>query len=68
MKEIDVRGYSCPEPVIRTMNAVKEGNNELEILVDTNVSKENVSRYLKENSYTVDVVEGGDHYKIIGKK
>lgn len=68
MKEIDVRGYSCPEPVIRTMNAVKEGNNELEILVDTNVSKENVSRYLKENSYTVDVVEGRDHYKIIGKK
>ncbi|WP_425538330.1 sulfurtransferase TusA family protein [Microaceticoccus formicicus] len=68
MKEIDVRGYSCPEPVIRTMNAVKEGNAELEILVDTNVSKENVSRYLKENGYNVDVKETGDYYTIIGKK
>ena len=42
MERLDVTGYSCPEPVIRTEKLVKEGKTEFEVLVDTNVSKENV--------------------------
>lgn len=57
MKEIDARGFSCPEPVIRTEKAVRAGETEFEVLVDTNVSKENVCRYLEDNGYTVQASE-----------
>lgn len=45
MKVVDTRGLSCPEPVILTKNAADSGEKELEVLVDTNVSKENVTRF-----------------------
>jgi tRNA 2-thiouridine synthesizing protein A len=45
MNEVDARGLSCPHPVMLTMNAIKNvGSGEIIILVDTEVSRENVSR------------------------
>ncbi len=67
MKKIDVRGLSCPEPVLQTMTAVNAGHKEIEVTVDTSVSKENVSRFLADKGYTVTVVEDGD-FIITGKK
>lgn len=67
MKKIDVKGLSCPEPVLQTMTAVNEGHNEIEVTVDTSVSKENVSRFLADKGYTVNIVEDGDII-ITGKK
>jgi TusA-related sulfurtransferase len=43
-RQIDARGLSCPQPVILLTRAVEEGNTDLEILVDNEVSKENVLR------------------------
>jgi TusA-related sulfurtransferase len=42
---IDARGLSCPQPVLLTiekLTAVKQG--EVTVLVDTDTSRENVSR------------------------
>lgn len=68
MKTVDARGFSCPEPVIMTKNACDAGEKEMEVLVDTNVSKENVERYLTCAGYSVTISEDGDGFKLVAKK
>ena len=46
MITIDCRGLSCPEPVMLTKKALKE-NNEINVLVDSRVPVENISRYAR---------------------
>jgi tRNA 2-thiouridine synthesizing protein A len=42
---VDARGLSCPQPVILTLNKIRElGKGQIEVLVDTDTSKENVAR------------------------
>ena len=42
---VDARGLSCPQPVMMTLQGINtSGENSLLILVDTETSKENVSR------------------------
>ena len=43
MTEVDVRGYSCPIPVVKVKKAMDENPKEvLTVLIETEVSKENV--------------------------
>ena len=67
---VDARGLSCPQPVIMTVNAIKEkGQDELIVLVDTDTAKENISRAAKAQGWSVLSIETDDGgYKIkIGK-
>ncbi len=42
---VDARGLSCPQPVIMTLDEIKKGSDkEIIVLVDTDTSKENVTR------------------------
>ncbi|MBF7096290.1 sulfurtransferase TusA family protein [Alkalibacter mobilis] len=71
MKEIiDASGLSCPQPVIRTLNAIKKTQeNELTIIVDTETSKENISRAAQAQGWKVDdVVFEDDQYRILIRK
>jgi TusA-related sulfurtransferase len=43
-KQIDARGLSCPQPVVLVDQAITGGNTELEVIVDNEVARENVSR------------------------
>ncbi len=63
---IDARGLSCPQPVIMTMNKMKElGSGEIEIIVDTDASKENVSRAAASKGWKVgDIRVEGIEYHI----
>lgn len=45
--KVDARGISCPGPVLMVKKALEENKESLEILVDNNVAKENVSRFVK---------------------
>jgi TusA-related sulfurtransferase len=66
---VDARGLSCPEPVLLTLEAIKKvQKGELEILVDTETSKENVIRAAKSMGWEVVQVEEGEFYKIKIKK
>lgn len=56
MTKVDVRGYSCPEPVIMAQNAVKEGT-PVEILVDNMTPVKNISRFAANNNLTMEYVE-----------
>ncbi|MBW2561871.1 MAG: sulfurtransferase TusA family protein [Deltaproteobacteria bacterium] len=64
--KIDARGLSCPQPVLMTIDTIKgEKMGEVEILVDTETSKENVSRAAANQGWEVaDVAEEGDEYRI----
>ena len=54
MKTIDARGISCPEPVIRTKNALALGENAYTVMVDNVTAKENVSRFALHQGYQVE--------------
>jgi tRNA 2-thiouridine synthesizing protein A len=63
---VDARGLSCPQPVLMTMDEIKKvSKGEIEILVDTDTSKENVSRAAQSRGWTVrDVKEEGEGYRV----
>lgn len=67
---IDARGLSCPQPVLMTLDRIKkQGNGEIEILVDTDTSKENVSRAAGSRQWQViDILEEGEGYRVKIKK
>ncbi|HEY94724.1 MAG TPA: SirA family protein [Dehalococcoidia bacterium] len=68
MIEIDVRGYSCPIPVVNTKKAIKENpGKELIVLVESAVSRENVTRLAQSEGYTAQVEETDDGYKLVLK-
>jgi TusA-related sulfurtransferase len=60
-KRIDARGLSCPQPVVLVDKAVANGNTDLEILVDNEVARENVSRLAVRRGLKTDIrLDGTD--------
>lgn len=68
MKTVDARGLSCPEPVVLTRNALRDGATELEVLVSDFAPKENVTRFATNQGYSVDVAETGDGWRLTIRK
>jgi TusA-related sulfurtransferase len=62
--KIDARGLSCPQPVVLTQKAIKDGKTEFQVVVDSAVSKENVIRCVERNKMTASVSEEGDTFTI----
>lgn len=66
---VDARGLSCPQPVIQTSKKIKEmGKGVFEVLVDTETSKENVSRLAQQSGWHVEVKRVDDDYCLVLKK
>lgn len=66
--QVDARGLSCPQPVVLTQKAIKDGKSSFEVLVSNAVSKENVLRCVQNNKMKAEVVEEGEDFKIIVSK
>ena len=66
--KIDARGLSCPEPVLLTKQAIDQGETDIEISVDTNISMENVKRNFENNGLTVTAEEVEDYFIVKGNK
>ena len=65
MVEVDVRGFSCPVPVVRTKKAMEQNPKDvLTVFVETAVSKENVSRLAESQGYSVKVEEVSGEYRL----
>jgi TusA-related sulfurtransferase len=67
---VDARGLSCPQPVMETLEAIKRlGSGSLEVMVDTDTSKENVSRAARSHGWEVSAVaeEGGGYRLTLAK-
>jgi tRNA 2-thiouridine synthesizing protein A len=59
---VDARGYSCPQPVMMTRQALKKGKFPIKVLVETVTSRENVRRAAESAGYKVRVNEQGDEF------
>jgi tRNA 2-thiouridine synthesizing protein A len=67
--KIDARGLSCPQPVILTHKKIEEmAKGMIEVLVDTETSRENVSRLAQRAGWTVEARKEGDDYRLIMNK
>jgi tRNA 2-thiouridine synthesizing protein A len=65
MVEVDVRGFSCPIPVVWTKNAMEQNPGEmLIVMVEVEVSKENVSRLAESRGYSIKVEEVSGEYRL----
>ena len=65
MEQLDCRGLACPQPVMRTRDALAAGTNALEVLVDNEPARENVRRFLEGRGFTVAASqEGPDCWRI----
>ena len=67
--KIDARGLSCPQPVILTNRKIEEmGKGVFEILVDTDTSRENISRLAQQTGWVVEVKEVDTDYCLVLRK
>ena len=67
---VDVRGLSCPIPVLKVQEEIKKNNPEtLEVLLDNDTAKGNVARLAHKLGYEVEVMELEDEeYRLTLKK
>ena len=66
MVEVDVRGFSCPIPVVRTKKAMEQNPREiLIVMVEAEVSKENVSRLAESQGYSVTAEAVSGEYRLM---
>lgn len=56
---VDARGLSCPQPVVLVDRAIAQGNTELEVLVDNEVARENVSRLINRRGLKANISHNG---------
>ncbi len=60
MIEVDVKGLSCPIPVVKTKKVMEENPKAtISVLINSNVAKENVTRLAESKKYSVKVEEAG---------
>ncbi len=64
---VDARGLSCPQPVLDTLTKMTSmGSGRLEVIVDTDAARENVSRAAMGKGWQVEsIAEDGDEYHIM---
>jgi selenium metabolism protein YedF len=70
MKVIDVRGKKCPMPLVETKKALKESEKDelIKVVLDSENSVKNVTRYLKDNSIQVSQQQSGSTFEILFRK
>jgi selenium metabolism protein YedF len=65
VKELDCRKQACPQPIIDTKKALEAGNDELRVVVDSIVSRDNVRRFASSQGHKVEIEDvGGGLYHL----
>ena len=71
MKEIDARGLPCPQPVIKTKEALDEigPGEKIKVLIDSEVSLQNIQKFLSAQGHKLLSVEkmGSEYHLLIEK-
>ena len=66
---IDARGLACPAPVLMVKEAVEKDHlDAVEVLVDNEAARENVSRYLGYQRFSVSTMPEGNDFKISARR
>jgi tRNA 2-thiouridine synthesizing protein A len=65
MTEVDVRGLSCPIPVVKTKKAMDDNPEDvITVLIETVTSKENVTRLASSRGYSVKAEDVSGEYRL----
>lgn len=64
MKTVDARGLSCPEPLMLTAQALKNGNEAVKVLVTEPHQKQNVEKYAKSQGKNATSVQTEDGFEV----
>jgi len=64
MDIVDARGLLCPEPVVLTQRAIKNGTTALTVLVNAVAARENVTRFAASRGYAVSLSEQNGEFKL----
>ena len=67
---VDAGGLSCPQPVLMTLNKIKEvKKGEILVMVDTDTSRENVSRAAESQGWEIaDIQQKETGYQLTIRK
>ena len=65
MRIVDARGLSCPEPVMLTEDALKEGKGPIKVLVTEPHQKTNVEKYAKDHGKKSTAVEKDGYFEVV---
>ncbi len=70
MKIVDAKGQLCPKPIIMTKKALAEiaDNETLEVLIDNEISLNNVVRFLTDNGFHPEVKTEGNVFHLLVSK
>lgn len=68
MEKVDARGMFCPQPVLMAKKAIERSSEGIDILVDNNTAKNNVTRFLKNQGYKLEYKNEGEDILIIARK
>jgi tRNA 2-thiouridine synthesizing protein A len=69
-EDIDARGLSCPQPVLLVISKMKDmGSGVINVIVDNEVSRENVNRAALSQGWEVDEeIQEGDDIRLTFKR
>ncbi len=68
-RQLDARGLSCPQPVLLVKRALEDApQGDLEVLLDSATSLENVSRLARNLGYSVTVEEKDGEFRLVLKR
>jgi TusA-related sulfurtransferase len=60
---LDMRGYSCPIPLLRTREALM-GCDELTVLIDEPAARENILKYSASQHYKAECTDGNGEWTL----
>lgn len=66
--QIDVRGLSCPLPVMHTKKALESAPSSLVVLVTSGTAKANVANLLRDEGFAVHVMDGDGEFRIEARR
>lgn len=66
-KLLDLRGLSCPIPLMKTRDALA-GAAVVTVVVDEAAPRENIIKFAKSQNYSVDYSSAGGEYTIVIRK
>jgi tRNA 2-thiouridine synthesizing protein A len=65
MSEVDVRGLSCPIPVVKTKKAMDaDAKDVINVLIDNATARENVTRLASSRGYAVKEEKVSGEYRL----
>ena len=66
---LDCKGLSCPQPVLKCKEAIESGSaTRIEVTVDNDAARENVSRFMSVQGFTVTSRQDGADHVVTGSR